>query len=241
MFLALNDQPDAIATAGGPTLPTAVAVADFVNGIYSIDGSTVALSDVVDHTGYISGGTGMVFTAGNAVANVIGGFRTKCLTQNWSFVFDLNFNPNLGQNIYVFYTLTPSFGYENYVQVIGWYEITDKNADYGPALPPGSGSSVSRDAYDSLGTTIYNTGVHRFAMTRTDAMVSVSIDGSAVSGTMTDSSATLTFDLGSQVDTTLGGFTTQAGSGNIDQTFTLKKWSIYAPVNNATLALLSAP
>lgn len=231
-------QDNALAPSA-PSLPDPLAVADFVNGIYTIGASTVALTQVVDHTGYISGGTGMVFTAGQPVANVIGGFRTLMLTQNWTCVFDLNFNPNLGANIYIFYTLTPSFGYENYIQVFGWYEILDNNSDYGPALPAGSGSPVSRDAYDSLGTTIYNTGVHRFAVTRTDSMSSVSIDGSAVTGTMTETAA-LTFDLGSQVDTTLGGFTTQGGSGNINQTFTLKKWSIYDPVDNATLAALSA-
>ncbi len=228
---------DILAPGSITTLPDPLAVADFANGVYTYGVTTLSASQVVNNTGAISG-SGLHLVAASAGVQLLNQFRTKMFEFNWTLIFDLaSINAFTTETrVLTVGSETLTFGYTNefYLESdFGEWDVDDVNSDY-PGTPPGTGTSYERFAFNFNATNAQN-GDHIVGATRTNAQIAVTADGNTPS-----------------VETTPGPFSINTGAtdvlailgsdrfGNVVSSYYIRSLKIYDPVDNATLAALSA-
>jgi hypothetical protein len=223
-----------------PPLPEAYAIADFVNGVYSYNGTPIALSAVItDHVPTSITARGLHLVAGQIKIPFVANFYTALFSFNWTLLFELDIDAN--NNSHVILSVgseTPSFGYTNeiIIQNFGDWEFEDHNGDY-PGTPPGTGNSVDRFIDDSTHGLTGANSVHRLGITRTNGFCSLSIDGSPV---VTASTPTFSINAPAVGSTDVGAVTGALRYDNIiPQSFYIRKLQIFVPVSNAALVRLA--
>jgi hypothetical protein len=236
MLLGVLAQETEGTVGGAPS--TAFATADFVNGAYDYNGSTLTASNVVNNTGVITG-SGLHLVAGATPVYFLNQFRTKLFTFDWTILLELNIDVFTGNEMRVLHvgSETVSFGYQNDVKVVVWgdYEAEDHNGDY-PGTPPGTGSSVDRYIADS--TNAETNAIHKLGVTRTDAMISLSVDGYPVH-TLNSPTFSINFGAGAtDANAAVGGW--RWAGETISNTFYLRSLKIYdPPLSNVALVALT--
>jgi hypothetical protein len=191
---------------------------DFVAGAYDYGGTTYTAGQVTDKAIWI-GVNGLAVPASQAAGAslILAPLKTFLAACQWTMVFEVEIlnaanqatiftEANAGQAIYILM----EFWAEWYV------DATD-----GAAEPfPEYFGSVS-------------TGIHRFAATRIDNKVSLSIDGAAV---VSDTTALVLPVIGfPMVDFFLGGW-----SDHTNAAIRIRSMKVYNPLDDAILPLLSA-
>lgn len=230
---------DNVLPTGGSTLPTAYAIADFVNGIYSYNGSSVALSAVItDEIPSVVTASGLHLIAGHAAIPFVGNFQTALYTFNWTLLLELDIDAADNEHVLINVgSETPTFGYTNEVWSINWFdwEIEDKNNDY-PGTPPGTGSPVSRYTDDT--THGLTNAVHKLGLTRTDSLLSLSVDGAAVS-TLNTPTFSINPPTGGSTDAKACTGAYRLAGNTVPNSFYLRKFQIFNPVTNSDLVSLT--
>jgi hypothetical protein len=223
-----------------PSTAIPYAIADFVNGIYTYNASTVALSAVItDEVPTLVSASGLHLIAGHNAIPFVSNFYTALFTFNWTIVFDLNIDG--GDNEHVILNVgseTVTFGYTNEIFAINYgdWEFQDQNNDY-PGTPPGTGTSQIRFLDDT--THALTNAIHKFGITRTNAFCSLSVDGFAAQTLNTP-----TFSINppaagyTDVKACTGAY--RFAGNTVPNSFYLRKMQIFNPVSNADLVALTA-
>lgn len=208
---------------------TALVSLDFINGIY-FDGATVTAADVVDHPEWITA-SGLEASydnessVGDAVPHFIGNALTALLAANWTLV--LEYEELFAANVTAIFTMlnadTNTWSKAFRVERLG---IGD---DLCVAVSDDD-SSVFRQVSDISDLIPHGIGIHRIAVTRTDAKIAFSVDGGAVHSTATASSA-----LGA-INATIGA----EDGAFLSNATNLRALTLYAPQADVNLPALSA-
>lgn len=230
---------DTAVAPGGPPLPDPLAVADFANGIYAYGVTTLTASQVVDTPGAVSG-LGLHLVSGASGIQLLNQFRSKMFEFNWTILFELDIDAGTGDHVVLNVgSETPSpFGYTNevYAEVFADWYLQDQNDDY-PGTPPGTGAPQSRFAEDF--TNSLTNAAHKFGITRTNSLISLSVDGFAVETNNTPTFSINAPAVGStDVGAVLGAFR-QTGE-TIPNSFYIRRLQVFDPVSNATLVAMTA-
>jgi len=219
-------------TPGGGGPGTLIASANFVTNVYVYGATSLTASQVVDQTGWITGNGLEIPSAAGAAAHVLNQFATELLTCNWTVLIEANIivssNVAPPSNLLSVYN-NPTDLYEMGLDISSqqnWF-ITDHD----------NALSVTRYTDDSAdndtGGTADTTGVHRYAVTRTNAKLAASVDGYSVT---TDTTALTLPNLTYPMDRVyLGGYYNGTG-----RAVYIRRLEIYNPADNAQLPILSA-
>lgn len=222
-------------SGGTSTVPgggTPLGVADFVAGAYNWGATTLTASQVTNQTGWI-GGSGLAIPgAAGAAAHVLNQFATALLTCNWTVVIEADILTSTSSsppsNLLSVYN-APTDLHEMAIDVSSqqnWF-ITDHD----------NALSVTRYTDDSTdddsGGTADTTGIHKYAVTRTNAKLAASVDGYSV----TSQVAALTLpNLTYPMDRVyLGGYYNGTG-----RALNIRSLAVYSPQSDAQLPILSA-
>lgn len=207
-----------IAQRAAPQASGAIlALADFVNGVYSVGETSLTAADVVDDTGRISG-SGLSITT--TEVELLGAFAALLLEANWTVVveFTAGTPAGSGHRLLLCYLIEAADSDEAtiYTQNLFAY-MFDTNASETP-------SSREANDFDNQGVV----GTNRIAATRTDAGIAVSLNGEPA---FTDNNAMAAagYDgvfCASHTDTGTAGH--------------IRRIEVYAPVLSAALSALSA-
>lgn len=239
MLLSIDDQPDAPAPiAPAPALPTAYAIADFVNGTYSYNGVSKTLADIItDEIPSVVTASGLQLIAGHAPIPFLNDFYTAMFTFNWTILFELDIDANDNEHVILNVgSETPTFGYTNEIYAInfGDWEFDDVNSDY-PGTPPGTGTSAERFIDDTNGLT---NAIHKFGVTRTDSFCSLSVDGFAVQ-TLNTPIFSINAPTGGSTDVGAVTGAYRLGGSIVPNSFYLRRIQIFDPVTNPQLVALT--
>jgi hypothetical protein len=210
-----------------------LASADFVNHVYSYGASTLTAGQVVNQTGWITGNGLEIPSAAGAAAHVLNQFATELLTCNWTLVIEANIlvssNISPASNLLSVYN-NPTDLHEMGLDVSSqqnWF-ITDH--DDALAVTRYTDDSTDNDS----GGTADTTGIHRYAVTRTNGKLAASVDGYSVT---TDTTALTLPNLTYPMDRVyLGGYYNATG-----RAVYIRLLQIYNPVSDASLPTLSTP
>lgn len=195
---------------------------DFYNGSYQWGGSSLTAADVVDQTGWIVGSSGLeVPAAQSAGAALLYSFMTaKLATLDFTAVF--NVETLSGSKAEIFTVANAGDAYYVMAQVYGTSEWDVNDND----------GSIDRWAQDlTNGLTV---GVHKIALTRTPARLSLSVDGNAVV-TDTTSSPNLPWDGFPMTHFYLGGWSSETAAA-----IKIRSMDLYNSVSDLALPGLSA-
>lgn len=236
---AITNQTDA--PPPSTALPTAYAIADFVNGTYSYNGTPVSLSSVItDELPSVVTGSGLHLIAGHNPIPFVGDFYTALFTFNWTILLELDIDANDNEHrILNVGSETPApFGYTNEIILInfGDWEFEDKNNDY-PGTPPGTGTSVSRFIDDS--TNGLTNAVHKLGITRTDAHSVLSVDGFAVQE-LTTPVFYINAPTGGSTDVMAAIGAYRFSGETVPNSFYLRKFQIFDPLTSPELVSITA-
>lgn len=207
-----------IAQRAAPEASGAIlALADFVNGVYSVGETSLTAADVVDDTGRISG-SGLSITT--AEVELLGAFAALLLEANWTVVveFSANTPAGSGHRLYLTYLIEAADSDEAsiYTQNLFGY-MFDSNSSESPS---------TREATDFVTQGVV--GTNRIAATRTDAGIAVSLNGEPA---FADSNAMLA----AGYDGAFCGLHTDTGTAGH-----IRRIEVYAPVLSAALPQLSS-
>lgn len=195
--------------------PGALVHANFVSGIYWDGAAMVAASEVIDIPGQI---TANGLEIENDEANLLGDFLTAALTLDWTVVVEYEHTFDTDAGLFV---VSNTAGDE-------LLEIYRDGPGNGRRMHcDESGTSEARETIDSGPFAL---GIHRVALTRTDAKIVLSVDGNAI---VSDTSA---MDFSSQTEAALGGY---PGFGT-RQWVTIRSFTIYPAQDDGDLPGLSA-
>lgn len=195
---------------------------DFVNGIYSYGGSSLTAADVIDQTGWIGSGGLEIPASQPAAAKLLGDFATQVLTCQWTIVAEVEITEEFSGT--AAYILTAQASDPTYFIQLDYdfaeWELSDED------------NSNSRFTFDDANA--ISTGIHKVAVTRTDAGLSMSVAGNAV---VNDNSSSLILPSPghAMINPYLGGGPTGTG-----HTINIRSISIYDPVNDSILPTLSS-
>lgn len=197
-----------------------LASANFVTGSYSVGGSSVTAADIVDQPGLI-GASGLAVPSGGSPINILGTFLATLTTGDWTVLVE--YEQISGRSVLFVVADTNDLSGQTYI---------------GAEL--GSGSPAYPNTYDNNptnGRSIYDfasplsAGIHRFAVTRQDAKLVMSIDGAAIVSDTSTSFAVTGLAYGS-----FGGF-----PGDITaNACNIRRLDVYTAKNDADLPGLSA-
>jgi hypothetical protein len=228
--IVAQDGGIASTTPGGGGTP--LGVADFVAGTYNWGATTLTASQVTNQTGWISGSGLAIPSAAGAAAHVLNQFATALLTCNWTVVIeaDILVSSNLSppSNLLSVYN-APTDAFEMGLDISSqqnWF-ITDHD----------NNASVTRYTDDSTdndsGGTADTTGIHRYAVTRTNTKLAASVDGYSVT---TDTTALTLPNLTYPMDRVyLGGYYNGTG-----RALNIRSLAVYSPQSDGQLPILSA-
>lgn len=200
-------------------------ILNFVTNSYQFASTSYTLANTVDRPAYRDG-TGLVFPAqgsgGESTALLIAPMKTKLATCQWSALFEIDAPFALDHR----YLMTlASSGFTYWIEVMNWntWSMDTHNA---------SASQLAEDTVHGA-----TTGIHKFAVTRTNSKCAISVDGYAV---ISDTTACVLPVPGSpMVDFYFGGYsdrTGYTGSG-----WTLRKVELFdSVVDDSQLPILSA-
>jgi len=220
------------ATAPTPPLGAALGVADFVAGAYNWGATTLTASQVTNQTGWIGGSGLAIPSAAGAAAHVLNQFATALLTCQWTVVIEaeilVSSNLSPPSNLLSVYN-APTDLFEMGLDVSSqqnWF-ITDHD----------NSISVTRYTDDltdnDTGGTADTTGVHRYAVTRTNGKLAASVDGYSVTN---DATALTLPNLTYPMDRVyLGGYFNGTG-----RALNIRSLAVYSPQADIQLPILSA-
>ena len=218
MLLGMDEELPGVAGGGPPA--TGEGTLDFVNNTYDFDSVSYALSACVDHTGYRTA-NGMEIpssTVGGSVALLLAPMRAKFATCQWTAVFSIQVL-TWGDKCYIM--TIDNAGEIYWIEVVCWGEWY---CDCGNATQ----FPMADDT-----THAHTSGVHKFAVTRINSKVSVSVDGNAV---VSDPTACTLPVVGSpMVNFYFGGY-----GGGTEAHFHLRSVNVRDPVDDTQLPILSA-
>ena len=228
-------QMPAAGGGGGGGYPGAILAFDFVNGLYFVNEVAVAVADVIDKPGFVTGGVlALRFanetTQGSGVPDIIGD-AIAAITPNPEVTFIVDWvetNSNFQSIVFCLGDSSTS-GTPSYLNT---FEIDRANTGNGGGVYPfdaKSGFGSLRDIFDTGGTR--PAGRHRIAVTRTDAKLIMSIDGEATVDSGSGPQASLACDR--------AGFGSAVGDylwNEID----IRLFLVYPPADDADLPTLSA-
>ncbi|AMX93608.1 MULTISPECIES: hypothetical protein [Mesorhizobium] len=216
MGVLLN--PFVLATGDGPppTPDVNVWTLDFINEVYTKNGSPVVLADIIDKPARV-GASGLEILDNDVAGGVFaaGDFLTDLITMSWTNVIEWE-----------------ELAGVDYTELLYIWESGNHhhfgidNTGAGTIDTYDTGSTI-REIFD---TGAYLAGVHKVAVTRTDSLLSVSTDGNAV---VTDASVQ-SLDL--QEIATFGG----PNDGSSYKGFFIRSIALMPPVADAALPGLSA-
>lgn len=219
MVSAAAQMLNAVVDISGGEVPTgAIRHIDFVNGVYWNGTNFVAANAVVDLPDRI---TSNGLEVEDDEVNILGAFLSSLTTLDWTFVIEYEITFDAGSNSPI--VITDDAG-AKYIEII--------------RLSPGVGSDMFAD---ESGTTqyrevndsdVHGLGIHRVALTRTDAKLAMSVDGDAV---LSDTSA-MDLTVGEITKAAFGGF---PGFGS-DQWCTIRTFTVYSSLDDSELPALSA-
>jgi hypothetical protein len=207
-----------LAQRRGGSVVASLASIDFVNGAYSVAGVPVTAADIIDQPGLVDPGNGLMIPDQDSAVAMIGDLLALVLTANWTIVVEWEHYDNTG-NVYPL--VVSGAGDDNSI-VLRRYAFSyamDAQDFAGPNF---------REATD--GEQVLE-GVHRVAITRTDAKLAFSIDGRAV---VSDTSSSFSL---SPTGAVLGDY----GGGGIMQDFAMaiRSLRVLAPQADGALPGLS--
>lgn len=220
MQYAVVAQDSLLSRAGPPPpdLPEPIAVADFVNGIYTVGTTGYTAADVVNNTAQIDA-SGLKLTASDSMP--AGPMLDLLCSADWTVVVD--FIPNtagLSGRIYLVYVNN---------RTSAWDEV-DVYTDWGQGVAYDSDTDSFARSGGIFTENYFETAdvPARIAVTRTDAALSVSLNGGAV---VRDGTA---LTVGALTKCDLANGTWQGDMGY------MTRMRIFAPQSDETLQLLSA-
>lgn len=214
MMLGTCAQPLVRVTGGGGLL----ASADFINGVYSVGGSTVTAADVVSDTDRISA-SGLSILA-DAAVSLLGDFRDSLLSADLTAVIEWSAAASEGTGHRVFLlSLSAADSSELSPYTINLFPVL-----YQSLQPFGAGLDREVD-FDDQATI----GTNKLAVTCTESRLSGSLNGGAVA-TTTDSLSPATFTSASIA----------SHNGTTDPAGYIRKIDVYSSVSDADLPSLSA-
>ncbi|QKC83285.1 hypothetical protein [Mesorhizobium sp. NZP2077] len=189
---------------------------DPVNGIYSVAGVAVAAGDIVDQPELIVAGVGLVIAESGNVVAIVGAALDYLLTANW----------------------TASVGWDHFEGNGNIYPLVVSAADDDTIQLRRYAFSFVMDAQDFTGgnnreatdVTVVGAGVHKVAVTRTDAELAFSIDGRAV---VSDSSSSFAI---TPTGAALGGYPGDV----VFDAITIRSFRVWLPKDSSLLPALSA-
>lgn len=206
--------------------PSSLGVMDFVAGTYSWNEGALTAADCIDHTAYIGADGLEIGSATNtAPVSILGEFATFLGDCQFTIVFDVEI-PTGSASPTLIAVEEPVSG--NIVELF-WrseFEADDKSG------------FVSRFADDFVNATM--TGIHKVALTRTDAKLCISVNGNAIgagsTGDRDDSTCVLPDPSNPMTDFHLGGY----AGGSVPDHIKIRSVTFYDPVTDADLPGLSA-
>lgn len=199
--------------------PAALGSFDFVNGVYSWGASSLSASDVIDQTGWIGAGGISVPGSGAAGAEILYAAATAVLGAcSWTLAIEIDL---LSASSTTDLLTIANAGDAYSIQIIyngGWQaNSTD-----------GMAAVFAGDYANSL-----STGVHKVAVTRTDAKSVISVDGHAAQSDLT--ACTLPVIGFPMANFFLGGWDTYT-----DNAVKIRSLTIYDVQDDSVLPSLSA-
>lgn len=204
---------------GGGGGPASIGDLDFINETYTLNGSPVAIGDIIDTPSRVVGG-GLEIPQFDTPTEMLGDLLTIMLTANWTIILDVTVSTLVSAVWLMSLCKTPVNGSNGTMQL--GIETTDNLFVYDDA-GPGAARNV-----DWGNITL---GAHRIAIAREDARLSISVDGSvAVTGSGSISLSGLT-------NATFGNFT---GDVNFRQAFIRAMTIIDEPASDEDLPSLSS-
>lgn len=194
---------------------------DFVNGVYTWNGITLAAADVVDQPGWITA-NGLEIPAGAGAGAELIYSAAQTFLADCQFtmvieteILDTGFSPST----YLFTETNSGQAFFIQASFAAEWELTASDGNTNP---------FAFDAAHSV-----STGVHKLAFTQIDSICSLSVDGNAVHS---DSTGVVLPVIGfPMVEFFIGGYSTGTGKA-----VNIRKLSIYDPVADSTLPSLSA-
>ena len=198
-------QPDSGGVGGGNPYPDATAVMDFILGEYWMGGTEVTAASMVDKPELISAsGLEINFFAPNGVVFIIGALRDLLFTANFSFVLEWSDDQVSGSRwVFQMDDSSTAGGADTFyvfadATMVGFYDQPD----------PGANRQAEKTGLASMPAT------RRLAATRTNAKISMSVNGTAVIND-TVASSTPSLDVatlgGSHIDGYEGNYATMNG------------------------------
>jgi hypothetical protein len=194
---------------------------DFLGEVYTNNGSSVAIADIIDKPGRVgASGLEILDNDVDGVVDSIGDLLTDFQSMDWTVVIEWQ-ELTTDFSTYLLYLFEMPGGSDHSLV------IERGNAFTGLRVDAHESSNIVRNVAIN---TSHGVGVHKVAVTRTSAFLSISCDGSAVdtvvASPLMDPMATASFG---------GDPTDQSYNGTFIRTVTLT-----APVADAALPALSA-
>ncbi|MER9698717.1 hypothetical protein [Mesorhizobium sp. M0146] len=205
-----------------PPPEVAVWSLDFLNEVYEVDGSPVLLADIIDKPERV-GASGLEIPLDDAdgVVSAIGDCLADLLTMNWTVVIEWEEVTTDGAT-YLLYLADVD---DNHTIV-----IERSTAFTGLRVDTHEANYNTRNVEIN---TSHGPGVHNIAVTRTDALISMSCDGSDV---VTQVVAPISMN--PMATASFGGDPTE-GYGSNNNTF-IRKFYLLPPRDDADLPALTA-
>ena len=217
-------QPDSGSSAPADDYPGSLAVADFLNGIYSAGSTILTLADVVDEPQYITA-SGLLLDwndINQQPMNLIGLIRDVICDVNWTIVFEWEEIEVDGMSPF-FITDTQSNGYD-------YLWIDSGNTSVYVYDHPDPGTNREAGIVSSVQA---QPGIRKIAVTRTTTNLAISLLGGAVVSDTTSS------DKPSMTMVGLGGDTTFVDDG-LQLRGYIRKIIVYPAQSDTALLTLSA-
>ncbi|RWD60680.1 MAG: hypothetical protein EOS36_20195 [Mesorhizobium sp.] len=196
---------------------------DFLNEVYTRNGSTVLLADIIDKPGRV-GANGLEIVADpdpDGYVLAAGDLLTELVGLDWTVVIEWEELSSASYSeILVLQDLAN-----------GFHSVWVENAMGAgtPNLNVAEDAEIGRDLVDE---TLYGAGVHKLAFTRTPSLIAISVDGGAAIVNTTPETS------GNPIDTAgFGGF---PGYGTVNG-FYVRTFRLIPPVASSLLPSLSAP
>lgn len=203
--------------------------ADFVNGVYTINGVGVNASDVIDHPEFITAsGLDLGDNSGFFFAFLLGAFSEALTSANFTAVLEVE-TPNTNNTVGL--VISNPSGNDFHMLV----EFYDGSASPGDVVYMWDNvNGGSRREVMSGGA--WSAGIFKLAFTRTDDKLVLSVNGGAIEDNTNPRVIT-----GSVTEASLGGGTQFVGGGVWDNII-IRQLSIYPePVEDSELPTLSTP
>lgn len=209
---ASRGRPQSIAGGGGDPGP---GTFDFVNGLYNWGATSYSAADVITHTELLGAGGLEIPSAGSTPRLILP--AATAFLQDCDFTAYGEVDGTTGNRMYIFTVSEVTLA--TWIEILWWGDFSIDHED-------GVNNPVAEDL------TFYDTGVHKFAVTRQNGRVAISVDGNAVVEDLTSCTLPVT----TMTDFYFGGF-----SAHTENDFNLHNITFQSPVDNATLVTLSTP